>query len=159
MNVGVTGHQNIPLVAQSFIAEGIRKQLTNCKKGSSLVGLSSLAAGADQLFASIVLSLGGDLHVIIPSEAYSHTFASPDDLDLFRELVDQADHVETLDFIKPSEDAYLAAGRRIVDESDLLVAIWDGLPAKGKGGTADIVDYAKKRCVRVAIIWPDGVRR
>jgi len=36
------------------------------------------------------------------------------------------------------EDAYMAAGRRVVDLSDVMIAVWNAKPAKGKGGTADI---------------------
>ena len=42
-----------------------------------------------------------------------------------------------------SEDAYLAAGHWIVDHSDLAILVWDGYPAAGKGGTADIASYAR----------------
>jgi hypothetical protein len=38
--------------------------------------------------------------------------------------------------------SYLAAGKRVVDMSDVMVAIWNGKPAEGLGGTADIVQYA-----------------
>jgi hypothetical protein len=29
-----------------------------------------------------------------------------------------------------------------VNDSDVLIALWDGLPARGKGGTAEVVEYA-----------------
>src|SRR6266850_2059881 len=68
-----------------------------------------------------------------------------DDLEKFRLLLQRAETVEKLPFHKPSEDAFFAAGRRVVENSDILLAVWDGKPAKGKGGTADIVEYARKR--------------
>jgi len=40
------------------------------------------------------------------------------------------------------EEAFLAAGKRVVDLSDIVIAVRDGEPAKGKGGTADSVAYA-----------------
>jgi hypothetical protein len=45
----------------------------------------------------------------------------------------------------------------LVEECEQLLTIWDGLPAKGEGGTADIVAYARKRGRRVIVIWPPGV--
>jgi len=36
-------------------------------------------------------------------------------------------------------------GHAIVDECDLLIALWDRKKAKGVGGTGDIVTYAKKK--------------
>src|SRR5258708_32929211 len=38
--------------------------------------------------------------------------------------------------------AYLAAGKLIVELRDVLVAVWDGQQAAGKGGTAAIVALA-----------------
>jgi hypothetical protein len=40
-----------------------------------------------------------------------------------------------------------------------LVAVWDGQPAAGKGGTADIVDYARRHGIEVRIVWPPGTSR
>jgi len=45
----------------------------------------------------------------------------------------------------PSEEAFFAAGREIVEHCDLLFAVWDGAPARGLGGTADIVAFAMDR--------------
>ncbi len=53
----------------------------------------------------------------------------------------------------------MAAGRAVADRSDLLLAVWDGAPAAGLGGTADIVRYAEERGKAVEIIWPEGARR
>jgi hypothetical protein len=37
-------------------------------------------------------------------------------------------------FASRSENAYLVAGLKIADEVDVLMAIWDGLQAVGRGG-------------------------
>jgi hypothetical protein len=42
---------------------------------------------------------------------------------------------------------------------DRLLAVWDGRPARGVGGTADIVEYARLSRVPVDIIWPSGASR
>ena len=34
-------------------------------------------------------------------------------------------------------------GRYVLDRCDVLVAVWDGQPARGRGGTADIVAMAR----------------
>jgi hypothetical protein len=41
-----------------------------------------------------------------------------------------------------------------VESSDLMIAVWDGKPAKGKGGTADIVADAVTSAVPVVHIDP-----
>ena len=59
-----------------------------------------------------------------------------------------------LDTPGTDEDAYLVAGRRVVDLSDIVLAVWDGHPAKGKGGTADVVAYTIRRGVPLIHIDP-----
>lgn len=157
MKIGVTGHQNIPQEGITYVQQGTKDVLTQVS--GDLIGVSSLAVGADQLFASAVLEQGGRLHVVIPSPKYDTTFTDTDDLENYRQLLSKAHQVTTLDFNEPSEDAYLAAGHHIVDECDLLVAIWDGKPAQGKGGTADTVEYAQAQGKTVRIVWPPGMQR
>ena len=47
----------------------------------------------------------------------------------------------------------------MVDRSERLVAVWDGKPARGIGGTADIVSYARQKGVPVVVLWPEGATR
>lgn len=39
--------------------------------------------------------------------------------------------------------AYETIGRLILEQSDILLAVWDGRPARGRGGTGDIVKVAR----------------
>ncbi len=50
------------------------------------------------------------------------------------------------------EEAYELASRHVVDVSDALIALWDGKPTRGRGGTAETVAYARARGVPVAWI-------
>ena len=47
----------------------------------------------------------------------------------------------------------------MVEVSDLVLAVWDGMPAKGTGGTADIVAFADAHGKEVVQIWPHGMQR
>jgi hypothetical protein len=152
---GVSGHQ----IAPKSVWNLLTAQLPGILGDPPFVGVSSLAAGADQKFARCVLGRGGALHVVLPSPAYESSFKEISDLHLFRTLLSEASEVETLGFAEPNEDAYLAAGQRVVDLCDILVAVWDGLPAQGKGGTADIVAYARSARKPVRVVWPPGIRR
>lgn len=154
--VGVTGHQHIPPTASAHITSGIHDVLHSHR--GELVGVCALAAGADQLFARAVLDLGGALHVIVPCERYDLTFRGAD-LAGFQDLLAQAGQVETLKHLEPTEEAFYEAGRRVVDLCSVLIAVWDGEPARGLGGTADVVDYARTAGREVVIIWPSGVTR
>jgi hypothetical protein len=117
-----------------------------------LVAVTSLAIGADQLLARLVLERGGVVHALLPFAGIERTFASAD-LPAYRELVSRA-RVEILDTPGTDEDAFLAAGERVVEASELMLAVWNGLPARGKGGTADVVRYALSRGTPVVHINP-----
>lgn len=154
--VGCTGHQQMPDEALSHATSELRATLTEIP---DLIGLTSLAAGADQLFAETVLAVGGELHVKVPSRRYEESFETPSQTVAYERLVAAAAVAEVLDFEEPSEQAFYAAGKAVVDDCDLLLAVWDGQPAKGLGGSADVVHYALTQGTPVRVIWPDGVRR
>lgn len=152
---GISGHQNAPQMVWELLAT----RLPDILGGPPFIGVSSLAAGADQRFAEAVVHLGGELHVVLPGGNYESSFGSEDSRDRFKRLLTEATEVEQLDYPEPSEEAYLAAGKRVVDLCDVLLAVWDGLPSHGIGGTADVVEYARQVGRRVEVIWPEGVRR
>ncbi|MBL7488598.1 hypothetical protein I6A60_26715 [Frankia sp. AgB1.9] len=155
--VGFTGHQNLPPAGVDYISSRLTEHLRSVP--TPLVGLTSLAAGADQLFARLVLDLGGSLRVVIPSAEYVTTFQTDADMAGFHTLLRSTPDSRVLAFDTPSEEAFFAAGRAVVEESDELLAVWDGLPARGFGGTADVVRYAEKQGRPVTVVWPAGLRR
>jgi len=114
----------------------------------------SLARGADQLYATLLQRVGKPFMVVLPCVHYEKTFTEKDDVERYRALIEQARQIVRLDFIEPSEEAFWAAGQRVVELSEYLLAVWNGLPAKGLGGTADVVEYAIARGIRVMHIDP-----
>lgn len=160
MRIGVTGHQHIPERAREYVRRGLDAFLAAYEgRGLAVMGLSSLAWGSDQLFAAAMLNAGHGLRAIIPSRGYESTFDRRG-LAAYRTLLAGAERtagVVTLDYPEPSGEAFLAAGMRVVDDCDLLVALWDGQPATGKGGTGDAVAYARSQGRPVTVIWPEGV--
>ncbi len=155
--LGVTGHQVIPPGARELVVEAVRDILREAE--SPLCAVTSLAAGADQLVATELLRIGGRLHVIVPSRSYERTFATRADLASFRSLLEAAHTVTRLDYEEPSEEAFMAAGKGVVDNCEMLIAVWDGKPARGPGGTADVVRYAHDTGKAVRVVWPDGIGR
>jgi hypothetical protein len=152
MKVGISGHQDLgPVEKITWVREELRSQL-DCRSFSS--GVSSLAAGADQLFARVVLELGHNIEVVIPCGQYESAFEDADAVQTFRWLKAKAARSYLLEFPAPSEEAFFAAGRRVVEISDLLFAVWDGKAAAGAGGTADVVKYALKHRRQVLHINP-----
>ncbi len=155
--IGITGHRGLPPRTQALIAAALCEELAP-HAGAELVGVSCLAGGPDQLFARTVLDLGGTLEVVVPAEQYREGL-DPDERHGYDELVAKAKHVERLPFVESTKQAHLAAGQAVVDRSERLVAVWDGKPARGIGGTADIVSYARQKGVPVAVLWPKDATR
>jgi len=89
---------------------------------------------------------------VLPFRDIERTFEEQD-LAAYRSLLARSTE-EVLDTPGTEEDSYLAAGKRVVELADLVLAVWDGLPAKGKGGTADVVRYALERGVPLVHINP-----
>jgi hypothetical protein len=154
MRVGITGHQQLETPKTWIWVERVmRSELGNLPK--PIVGVTSLAVGTDQLFARLVLEEHGTIHAVLPFEDIERSF-SPENIPAYRELITQATF-EILHTPGTDEDAYLAAGERVVELSDIMIAVWNGKPAKGKGGTADVVDYAK--CRGIPLIHIDTTSR
>lgn len=156
MKLGVTGHQSLPTAARQALQEAVQGILA---ASGEIEACCALAAGTDQLVADLVLSRGGSLDAVVPSHGYSGSFDSQADLVSFERLIGRARDVSTLPFPEPTEEAFLAAGLVVVERSDHLLAVWDGEPARGLGGTADVVAYARQRRVPVQVVWPEGLRR
>lgn len=155
MIIGITGHQRLHDDADwTWVANTLRSALSGIS--SPLVGISSLAVGADQLFAELVLARGGALHVVLPFPNYADTFHEGAHLEHYRTLLDQATHVEVLPARSTREESYLSAGQRVVDLSDQLWAVWNGGKAEGLGGTGDVVYYAKSIGRPILHIEPVG---
>jgi hypothetical protein len=151
MRVGITGHQQIEdPEAWPWVEEIVGRELNAA--AVPVVVVTSLAVGADQLVARLGIARGATVYAVLPFAGIERTFAA-EDLQAYRRLVSQAT-VEVLQTSGTDEDAYMAAGRRVVELSDVMIAVWDAKPAKGKGGTADIVAYAIASGVPVVHINP-----
>jgi len=155
-NVGVTGHQYLPDEVLAHVTTSITAIVA--AQPGLIVGYSSLAAGSDQLFARILLDAGGVLIAVIPCQGYEKTL-SGENLTSYRQLLKRAHKTITLEYTTPSESAFMAANEEVIKASDLLIAVWDGLPASGFGGTADAVWLAWSCCKPVVNVWPKGVSR
>jgi hypothetical protein len=154
--VGITGHRDLPRRTCRLVGAEIATELERFRP---VHGVSSLAEGADQIFAEQVLKAGGALTAVIPAADYSRSFATGAGKAAYRQLRAQAEEVIELPFPSPSDDAYWAAGRRVVDLADVLLAVWDGSPSAGVGGTADVVAFAGERGVPTTVLWPPGCLR
>lgn len=145
-SIAVTGHchlgdrANEVFVAQSFhtILAFIQ---SNVRAKVSL--FSGLALGADTLCAEAAIALGIPVEAVIAHDHLLETFPLGPARRQFERLLAQCQQVHHLPFDHSSNEAYMALGYWLVEHSDLLIAAWNGLPANGLGGTADVVAYAR----------------
>jgi hypothetical protein len=154
--IGITGHQTLTAATRVLVREALLAALQDYPQ---ITGISSLADGADQLFAEAVLTSGGDLVAVIPSADYASSFASREARTRFESLRARASSVIELPAREPTEAAFWAAGREVVKRSEILFAVWDGRHASGLGGTADVVSYARALGRDTVVVWPVGARR
>jgi hypothetical protein len=139
MIAGFSGHQDLGDEAKvKWVRYKLERLLPELNIES---GCLSLAAGADQVFAGVLLKKSLPYKAIIPCRRYEETFATKERA-RYRFLLSKARERMDLDFEAPSEAAFYEAGKRVVEESSLLIAVWDGQRAHGLGGTGDIVRYA-----------------
>ncbi|MEU8055729.1 hypothetical protein [Microbispora bryophytorum] len=157
VRIGVTGHMNLTEDTIVMVSEALSAHLSQV--GSDIIGVSCIARGADSLFAEAVLEAGGTLELVLPSRDYREAKVKPDHAEQFDRLLSKATHVRVMPFDHASREAYIAANNAVLGSVDELVAVWDGVPNFGQGGTADVVSDARDRGIPVTVIWPEGAAR
>lgn len=138
--------------------------------------ISCLSEGADRLVARAGLALGYRLGAILPFPRQSPVHArdlEPDQRTASRTelhgLLDEAESVLELapDYVEDPEanqtlaraqrqQAYTEAGVRMLEHSDVLLAIWHGEPQPTPGSTASMVKRAMQ--LGMPVVWIHAVR-
>jgi hypothetical protein len=164
VRIGVIGHRDLaePEAVAARLGELLRQIAASFGDSSQsdvrFVVMSSLAEGADRLFVDqAFLTLGEDgveLDAVLPLEAedFERDFATAESRTEFARLLGRA----TARVLPPHsggrDEAYAEAGRWLVDHSDLVIAVWDGYPASGRGGTAESALYARSTDIPVVAV-------
>lgn len=156
MRIAISGHRSLPAETEQLVAQALDKALAPL--GTDLVGLTCLADGADTLFARAVLKHGGQIEVIVPAEQYLAGLPKEHHAE-YAKLLDQAIQEHRMPFTESTSEAHMAASQHMLTLADQLWAVWDGQPARGHGGTADVVQAARTLSKPVHIIWPAGAAR
>jgi hypothetical protein len=105
------------------------------------------------------LHLGGEIKVILPTADYRERKVKPDNRATFEALIERAVRVVVLPFETSNRAADMAASEALLGEVEHLVAVWDGEPSDGHGGTGDVVAAARALGLPVTVVWPDGACR
>ena len=158
LRIGVTGHRpnRLPQPSAELLARQVRRVLESLAGAAQqarskeeapviLRLLSSLAEGTDRIVARIAMELGFELEVPLPMEQakYEEDFHERSSKEEFRALLAKAKTIYVLEVATADRSlAYLTAGEILLNQSDFLLAVWDGGPGAGLGGTADIVQRA-----------------
>src|SRR5439155_58787 len=103
---------------------------------AELVGVSCLADGPDSWFAEAIVVHGGRLEIVVPAAEYREGLPEwhhP----IYDELMRKAVGVHKTGLTASDSGAHMAGSEVLVGLADELLAVWDGKPARGYGGTAD----------------------
>ena len=167
LRIGVTGHRKLdsPAMVENRVVEvlALLDNLLLAEAGSlprRFVAISPLAEGSDRIVAREVLAWRGKGNCLpslleavlpLPVDEYEKDFSSPGSLKEFRDLLGQARQVRLISKQSSRESSYESAGRHVTGHCDVLMAVWNGKEAQGRGGTAEIVGYARSQ--RHPLIW------
>ncbi len=153
LRIGITGHRVPPKLPEQSEAP-LRDQIDRLfaafieamgKGIRDFIIVSSLAEGSDRIVSEAGLAAGFRLEAVLPFNRpeYVHDFETEASRKQFERLLARASDVFELDGASGQRPrAYEAAGLFMLANIDLLIAIWDGQPAAGIGGTEEIVNRA-----------------
>ncbi|MEV0480671.1 hypothetical protein AB0I69_08635 [Streptomyces sp. NPDC050508] len=157
MRIGITGHRGLPIDTERWVIAAIREAV-NAYPATDLVGVSCIADGPDAWFAQAILEHGGSLEIVVPAEKYRASL--PDwHHAVYDDLVRRASEVHETGLTDSDSNAHMVGSEVLVGLVDELLAVWDGQPARGYGGTADVVTYAERTGAPVRVLWPAGATR
>lgn len=164
--VGVTGHRTLPTGIRGELRDGVATLLAHVQSTvveigkrhpdvyahggkATLVAVSPMARGADRLVAREAEALHFELDAPAPYDLTRTDSDIADPSTPTGDLYAKARAHFILDGIRGDFQSYVEVGRRVVWNSDLLIAVWDGRLAAGPGGTAEIVKLAREHEVPV----------
>jgi len=141
--VGFSGHRSLVDPAGTATRIGAMLDELAATRGP-LVATSSLAKGADAIFVKAAVARGIPILLVLPfpPARFQHDF-EPDEWRDVEPYLAKAAHVEIVHGAESDDESYMETGVHIVDDADVLMAVWDGKPTNGLGGTGDVVTYAR----------------
>ncbi len=174
LTLGVTGyrsarlgHDNLPAITAHIAQtpDAIARAAATLTPVPRLRLVSSLADGGDTIVALQAVALGWQLLAALPlpRATYRADFATANDVAAYEHLLASAEAVFELPGQHSSAElatphdragAYECAGRVVLDQCDVLIAVWDRDPVVRRGGTAQIVAEAVVRDIPVIHIDP-----
>lgn len=158
IKTGITGHRDLKHSQILSYEKRLFAELAKLKhKYDTIILYSSLADGADRIAIREAIKLNIEFIAVLPMPVDTYI----PDFDLisqneFYYLLEKARQIvvipfkendlnqsQTIDHYQRNTQ-YEAAGKFVVDNCDILFALWDGTFNNLKGGTGEIVKYNKK---------------
>ncbi len=182
--VGFSGHRHLhgrEEAVRGMVRDRLDALAARCPR---LAGVCSAASGADTVFAEEMLARDADVSVVLPFgvERFARDFVGepPGSWDRARAVITAARHLDVVHRLADDlagaapaasagaaatgggggagdadAGAYFEATARTVERCDVLLAVWDGRPGAGVGGTATAVEYAERLGRPVVVCHPD----
>ena len=168
LSIGVTGHRLERLGAANIghLHDDVAQVFASLSDAAALGGdthmcvVSGLAEGADSIVADEALRRHWQLDVVLPfaRDIYAADFPEGAARDAHVARLAAAHAVFELDGTRRGDEgdgvAYEQAGRVVLAQCDVLIAIWDSGPVRGRGGAAQIVAEAVLQGIPVIHIDP-----
>ncbi|MBI1250929.1 MAG: hypothetical protein GC189_05615 [Alphaproteobacteria bacterium] len=153
--VAVTGHRlnQLPVHERPRIEAEIARALDEVEDASrdisagpvKMTMCSAIAEGADRYAAEAALVRGWRLVTPLPfhPERYTLDFENEASVRQFYGLLQASRKVapvekHVVEAIGGDAAPYAAVGRALIEKADVLLAVWNGLPPKGPGGTSEV---------------------
>lgn len=158
--IGITGHRPNRLTAPDAVAADMAKLLDGIggaarRQDLSVEFVSALAEGADRIAANAALARHWVLHVVLPFALEEYEKDFPGSLAEFSRLIERAADVTMLPGAADRRsEAYEAASLWMLDRAAIVIAVWDGGPSAGRGGTSETVAAALAR--KKPVVWVDA---
>jgi len=155
LTLGITGHRDLREEDREILRQSVRQIFQFLRQhypNTPLQLLSPLAEGADSLVAQVALE--ENLQLIaplpLPLKLYEIDFDTPESKQTLTELLEKAQVFELplLDseqnissYGDPRNKQYALVGAYVARHSQILLALWDGLPSEKSAGTAQVVKF------------------
>jgi hypothetical protein len=182
--IGFSGHRSLthPALVRQALEHAMRGAADAIhRSGGQLHLYVSAAYGADLRCIEVAESMGIPVHIILPKpvvydergevsfvEGFASDFLDADGQPMLcewqqahafiRKAMEGTDGwtYRLVNGTQVEPECYYDAGIQIMEAADLFLAVWNRLPARGLGGTAEMVEQADKLLLPLQIINPEN---
>lgn len=152
INIALTGHRDLKEEKISYYKNKVKTILQNIKTkypNSQIQVLSGMAEGADIIGAQAALEAGCSIVAVLPMEesSFLKTFSNPqNNISEFKNILSKASKVIDLSKVYADHsdevDAYVQLGLYLTENSQMIIALWNGIYTGSLGGTSSVIKFA-----------------